>query len=373
MSFEDLNLKENLLRGVYSYGFETPSTIQLKAIPIMYVKKDLIAQSQSGTGKTGAFTIGCLNIVDDSDNTQILILNPTRELADQTYNVINELSKFMDVSVVKVIGGTNIQECVSSLSKNPKIVVGTPGRVIDMIQKNHLFTDNIKTLVIDEADEMLSLGFIDSLQDIIRTLPRDTIINLFSATLPEKILEITTNFMNNPENILIKKENLTLEGIAQYYVNVNVPQWKYDILKDIFSTVNISQCIIYFNNKEKLNEVYDKLLKENYPVGCIHGSMDSRTRNDNLTKFKTGEIRMLLSSDLLSRGIDIQQLSLVINFDLPRENETYIHRIGRSGRYGRKGVAINFVLDRDIPRLEDLTKFYETQIQELPRDIENLL
>lgn len=374
VSFDELSLKDNLLRGIYSYGFENPSIIQQKSIPIFMSGKDLIAQAQSGTGKTGAFVIGSLQKVNtEVKSTQIIIISPTRELSRQTMNVLEELSKYMDVSYQEVIGGTDVITCRAGLDKSPNIVVGTPGRILDMISKNALFTDKVSTVVFDEADEILSYGFKETIHDIVKRIPETTQICLFSATMPQEVLELTSNFMNNPESILVKKESLTLEGIKQFYINIKVSDWKFDILKDLYDTISISQCIIYFNSKNKLMEINQRLLEENFPVSFIHGDLSSEERKQTMELFKSGQSRILLSTDLLSRGIDIQQLSLVINFDLPRSKETYIHRIGRSGRYGRKGVAINFITDRDTQNMSEIQTYYNTKVDEMPQDISEYL
>ena len=374
LSFDTLNLKDNLLRGIYSYGFENPSKIQNDSIPVLLTGKDLIAQAQSGTGNTGAFLIGALQKIDESKKeTQILVLVPTHELVHQIYEVAVELSKYLDVTIMEVVGGTNVGECQRELSKFPQIIIGTPGRVLDMINKRYLFTSNITTVIFDEADETLSYGFKLTIYNIIKTIPTSSQICLFSATIPEEIMELSDNFMKQPQKILVKKEALTLEGITQFYINIKVNDWKYDVLTDLYDTINIAQCIIYINSKNKLMEVYDCLIKDNFPVACIHGELTSEDRKKVMEEFRSGHSRILLSTDLLSRGIDVQQLSLVINFDLPKSKETYIHRIGRSGRYGRKGVAINLVTDRDLPHLKDIEEFYETKIVEMPQNLEDYL
>jgi translation initiation factor 4A len=370
LTFDELDLEDNLLRGIYAYGFEKPSRIQHLSIPIINKGTDIIAQSQSGTGKTGAFSIGILNNIDESmKKTQYIIVTPTHELAKQIYDVIINLSEYMNVSVAKVIGKTNIRESIQELSKDPQIIVATPGRLLDMIDKKHIFTDSIKALVLDEADEMLSYGFMETIHNIIRTIPPQSQICLFSATMPQEIIDLTSNFMKDPEELLINKEKLTLEGIRQFYVDLKQYKWKYDVLLDIYETINITQSIIYVNSKNMLNILNERLLNENYPISYIHGDMDQNTREKNLSDFKTGKTRILLSTDLLARGIDIQQLSLVINFDLPRDKETYIHRIGRSGRYGRKGVAINFVTDEDIGKLKEIESHYNINIEAMPQNL----
>jgi len=374
LSFDQLGIKENLLRGVYAYGFEKPSIIQHKAVPILMTGKDVIAQAQSGTGKTGAFSIGSLNNVDeDLKETQIIILSPTRELADQSFKVITELSSYTKITSCKVIGGTRVQDCIGDLRKAPQVIVGTPGRIIDMLLKKHIFTQHIKTFIIDEADEMLSQGFQEMIHNIFNFIPKTTQVGLFSATFPEELIELSEKFMDTPVKILVNKEALTLEGISQYYINVKNHNWKYDVLTDIYNTINITQCIIYINSKNRLSEIHTQLNSDNFPVGMIHGGMSTYDRELVMNQFRQGDIRILLSTDLLSRGIDIQQLSLVINYDLPIQKETYIHRIGRSGRYGRKGVAINLVTDRDIQDIQNIQSFYNTEIKVMPENIAEII
>ena len=373
-TFDDLGLDDNLLRGIYSHGFENPSPIQGKAIPFMNSKKDLIAQAQSGTGKTGAFSIGILNNIDSSiQKTQALVINPTHELANQNMNVIKDLSSYMKINVLSVVGGTNVRKCQDDLRKEPHVIVGTPGRILDMIQKQFLYTKDLKLLIFDEADEILSYGFKENIYNIIQYIPKDTQICIYSATMPPEVLDLTDKFMNQPERILVQKENLTLDGIIQFYINVKVNEWKFETLIDIYDTINVSQCIIYINSKNKLMEINDRLKEKGFPVECIHGELSGDLRKNIMDDFKSGKLRILLSTDLLSRGIDIQQLSLVINYDLPREKETYIHRIGRSGRYGRKGVSINFVTDRDMEQQNEIQSYYNTKIEEMPQNINDYL
>jgi len=373
-SFEDLDINDKLLRGIYSYGFEKPSNIQYKSIPIMNQSKDIIAQSQSGTGKTGAFVIGILNNIDISlKKTQYIIITPTHELAKQILNVIESLSSYMDVTMAKVIGKTNINDSILELKKDPQIIVATPGRLLDMINKRYIFTDSIKSLVLDEADEILSSGFMDSIYNIIKAVPKTAQICLYSATMPKEILDLTNYFMDDPAMLLVNKDELTLEGIKQFYIDLKQYNWKFDVLYDIYETINITQSIIYVNSKTVLNNLYDRLSRDEFPVSYIHGDMVTKEREENLNNFKSGNTRILLSTDLLSRGIDIQQLSLVINFDLPKNKETYIHRIGRSGRYGRKGTAINFVTSEDISHMKEIELFYNTQIMEMPQNLADYL
>ena len=370
-NFDELGINDKLLRGVYSYGFEKPSNIQFKSIPIINSGEDLIAQSQSGTGKTGAFSIGVLNNIDlELKAIQAIIVSPTHELAEQTYEVLTNISSYMEnINIKKVIGKTNVNESRRELESNPQIIIATPGRLLDMINREYLYTEAIKMFVLDEADEILSIGFMETIYNIIRFLPKKTQICLFSATMPTEILDMTDKFLNNAEKILINKENLTLEGIKQFYLNCDMYKWKYDVLIDLYESITINQCIIYVNTKVILMNLVQLLKDKNFPISFIHGDLTSEDRKSNLNNFKTGSTRILISTDLLSRGIDIQQLSLVINFDLPKNKETYIHRIGRSGRYGRKGTSINFIVKDEIKDIEELEKFYNTNIEEMPENI----
>ena len=373
-TFDSLGIKDEILRGVYAYGFEQPSAIQVKAIPPIIEGSDIVGQAQSGTGKTGAFSIGSLCRIDDTkEQTQLLVLAPTRELANQVHQVIKEITTYTKITCCQCVGGSNVSMCAEDLRKNPHVVIGTPGRVIDMLRKNHLVTDQLKTVVMDEADEMLSQGFLEAVQTILQQVPKTSQICLFSATLPEEILVLTKNFMNEPVNVLVKHEELTLEGIQQFFVNVQHSDWKYDVIVDLYDTINVNQCIIYINSKQRIVDIYRKLCENNFPVEYITGDRLGTERKAIMEDFRSGKIRILLSTDLLARGIDIQQLSLVINYDLPREKETYIHRIGRSGRYGRKGVAINLIGDRDVEYLKHIESYYDTKIDEMPANIAEII
>jgi translation initiation factor 4A len=360
----------NLIRGIYSYGFEKPSPIQQKAIKPLIQKNDIIAQAQSGTGKTGCFTISSLYLIDyNKEDTQIIIMAPTRELAEQINKVVLNISQYLsNFSCELLIGGTSIDENIKNLKKNPKIVIGCPGRIFDMIQRKYLSTDNIKTIIIDEADEMLSSGFKEQVYNIFQKLPSNVQVALFSATLPQEIHNLTNKFMRNPIEILVKSEQLTLEGIDQYYVNLNDDQEKFETLKDIFSNISVSQCIIYCNSIYRVNELYDSMINDNFPVCKIHSNMNKEERQKNYKDFLQGAYRVLISSNITARGIDIQQVSTVINFDIPNCVHIYLHRIGRSGRFGRKGLGINFITKRDIKKMKEIEDFYSTSIKELPEN-----
>jgi len=372
-TFETMNISENLLRGIYAYGYEIPSKIQQKGIVPIKEGVDLIAQSQSGTGKTGTFVIGSLDKIDVSyNNTQILILSPTRELCIQTNNVVTSISKYMNITSYACMGGTNLKQCMKELRNGKQVVLGTPGRINDMLNKNALNLENLKTLIIDEADDMLDRGFLDQIKDILKFIGQDVQICLFSATLPLDVMNTTKYFMNNPLNIFVKKEELTLEGIKQYYIPLTNEQYKFDTLCDLYESLSISQAIIYCNTRHKVEWLSQRLKNMDYGVSSIHGEMSFRERKLIMDNFISGSTRILISTDLLARGIDIQQISLVINYELPPQRENYIHRIGRSGRFGRKGVAINFIIPQEVYKARDIEKFYQTEIIELPEDLSNL-
>jgi len=254
-----------------------------------------------------------------------------------------------------------------------QIVVGTPGRVNDMINRNALRLDRLKLFVLDEADEMLSRGFKDQIYDVFQFLPSNVQVCLFSATMPIEILQITKRFMRDCVRILVKRAELTLDGIKQFYVAVEKEDWKLDTLCDLYETLTITQAIIYCNTRRKVDWLTDKMTQRDFTVSAMHGEMTQQERELIMKEFRSGSSRVLITTDLLARGIDVQQVSLVINYDLPSNRENYIHRIGRSGRFGRKGVAINFVTSEDIPEMKELEQFYNTQIEEMPMDVADLI
>jgi translation initiation factor 4A len=372
-NFDDMNLKPELLRGIYGYGFEKPSTIQQRAILPSIKGHDVIAQAQSGTGKTATFSIAILQQIDTSvRECQALILAPTRELATQIQKVVISLGDFMHAQCHACIGGTNVREDMRKLEQGVHVVVGTPGRVFDMISRKVLHTNKIKLFVLDEADEMLSRGFKDQIKDVFRTLSNEVQVILLSATMPSDVLEVSKQFMREPVKILVKREELTLEGIKQFYVNVKQENWKLGTLTDLYETLSITQAVIFCNTRRKVDQLTNELTAKSFTVSAMHGDMDQREREVIMKQFRSGSSRVLITTDLLARGIDVQQVSLVINYDLPSNRENYIHRIGRGGRFGRKGVAINFVTEDDKRTLRDIEQFYNTTIQEMPANVADM-
>jgi len=368
-TFDSMNLKEPLLRAIYAYGYEQPSIIQQRAIVPFLTGQDLIAQAQSGTGKTATFTISVLQRLDPTIvTTQALLLSPTRELAVQTFQVVSALNLYTGYTVCNCIGGQSVREDVSRMNRGVQIVIGTPGRVYDMISRRALPVQTIGMLVLDEADEMLSRGFKSQIQEIFNTLPPCQVC-LFSATIPSEVLELTQRFMKNPLQLLVQKEQLTLEGIRQFYIALE-EEWKWDTLCDLYETLPINQSIIYCNTRRKVEWLKEKMTAKDFNVSCIHSELTQDERHSILNEFRSGKTRVLITTDLLARGIDIQQISLVINVDLPTNRENYIHRIGRSGRFGRKGVSILLVTKEDVPYMKEIESFYHTQISEMPESVD---
>ena len=373
-TFDSMGIREDLLRGLYSYGFEKPSAIQQRAIVPITSGRDVIAQAQSGTGKTSMISLALCQMLDTSTReVQALVLSPTRELATQTEKTALALGNFMSVQVHACIGGRSIGDDIRKLDHGVHIVSGTPGRVFDMIKRRNLRTRNIKALILDEADEMLNKGFKEQIYDVYRYLPPETQVVLVSATLPQEVLEMSTKFMTDPIRILVKRDELTLEGIKQFFVAVEKEEWKFDTLCDLYDTLTITQAVIFCNTKRKVDWLTDKMRQNNFTVSSMHGDMPQKERDAIMGEFRGGTTRVLITTDVWARGIDVQQVSLVINYDLPNNRENYIHRIGRSGRYGRKGVAINFVKADDVRILRDIEQYYSTQIDEMPMNVADLI
>ncbi|GER30265.1 ATP-dependent RNA helicase FAL1 [Striga asiatica] len=396
MSFDEMGIKDDLLRGIYNYGFEKPSAIQQRAVLPIISGRDVIAQAQSGTGKTSMIALAVCQIVDTKSSeyvfrarmscnlnssvvvwvfslVQALIVSPTRELAAQTEKVILAIGDYINIQAHACIGGKSVGEDIRKLEHGVQVVSGTPGRVCDMIKRRTLRTRSIKLLILDESDEMLSRGFKDQIYDVYRYLPPELQVVLISATLPNEILEMTSKFMTDPVRILVKRDELTLEGIKQFFVAVEREEWKFDTLCDLYDTLTITQAVIFCNTKRKVDWLTAKMRENNFTVSSMHGDMPQKERDAIMDEFRSGQTRVLITTDVWARGIDVQQVSLVINYDLPNNRELYIHRIGRSGRFGRKGVAINFVKSDDIKILRDIEQYYSTQIDEMPMNVADLI
>jgi superfamily II DNA/RNA helicase len=380
-NFDDMQLKDELTRGIYNYGYERPSEIQSRAIKPIADGNDVIGQAQSGMGKTATYSIGTLQVINHKiRDTQAIILANTRELAAQVESVISNLGRYLKITTCLSICGVPLKNNIEALKNRPHVVVGTPGRIYDMIRRKALRTNMIKILVIDEADEMIKdtndsiaaddpnvkFGFLDQIKTIFQYLPGSMQVALFSATMPPDFFELTSKFMRNPIQILIEPEKLTLNGIKQYCIDIEKNEYKFDILCDLFDILSLSQSIIYCNSRKMVEDLSSKLKDANFCVTSIHGSMTPLDREVKMKEFTSGKTRVLVSTDLLSRGIDVQQISIVINYDIPKSVDNYLHRIGRSGRYGRKGVAINFNTPFDAPKLKAIERHYDIEIEAFP-------
>jgi translation initiation factor 4A len=373
-TFDEMNLNDTLIRGIYAYGFEQPSKIQQLSIVPMSHHTDILAQAQSGTGKTGAFTIGSLSVVDTTLKLpQVLVICPTRELSQQTERVAHALGSYMNLKVLSATGGNNLRNDIQSLKSGVQFIVGTPGRVFDLIRRGDLVLDHMKYVILDEADQMLENLFEEQVKAILNNkFPSTTRLALFSATMPQNVLEIAENYLNNPVRILLPQDEVTLDGIKQYYVHLEREDWKFPVLLDLYQQITVNQALIYVNKRQKAEWLAKQLSSQGFTLEFIHGDMEVTERKTRMEDFRSGTVRVLISTDLLARGIDVQQVSLVINYELPVQRENYVHRIGRSGRYGKKGVAINIISGDELNTLKEIESHYSTTINELPEDL-NLL
>lgn len=386
-SFDDMELPMDVLRGVFAHGFDTPSEIQSLAIVPFKSGRDTVAQAQSGTGKTGTFTISVLSrlndlgVLGDGRGVKAIVLSHTRELADQTWSVFQEISQYMlggkGVGVHKSVGKTPMRDdCRAIRSGDVDIVVGTPGRVAHLLRERVIDEREVRIMVLDEADELLNEGFAETIQEIAEMLPKDVQVGLYSATMPPATRDMAATFMRDPAVVFVPAEKLSLAGIKQYRVYIeprgmSIDAAKFDALCDLWGSVSINQSIIFVNSVRQCERLTEALRDENFPAIAMHGDLDQTERTDIMRKFRKGDYRVLVATDVIARGIDVQGVSLVINFDFPsRDLENYLHRVGRSGRHGRKGTAINFVGPREVRALEDTERLYKIEIGHLPGDVE---
>jgi superfamily II DNA/RNA helicase len=375
-NFDELNLSENLLKGVYLHGFTQPSPIQIKGINSINTGKDCILQSQSGTGKTATYLLGIMNkLVENDKNCQSIIITPTRELADQVYNVASVLSKYTTFKIVKCIGGTDITQSQNEL-KTATIVIGTIGRIHHMINNKKINIHNIKNLVLDEADDILFDGIPDKIQDIIDKLPIGMQMVLISATMCSNVFNFSKRLMHDPIKILLKNNEIIVDLISQFYIDIETEEYKFDTLLDLYNLLSTSQVIIFCNTIRKVEWLEQNLKQNNFPITVIHSNMTQQQRDDVIKEFREGKTRLLLTTDLLARGIDIPQVNMVINYDLPIDKETYVHRIGRCGRFDKRGVSITMIKTTDpydIKTLNRMKYFYKMDIKEMPDNISTFL
>jgi superfamily II DNA/RNA helicase len=376
LNFDNLKLDADLLKGVYLYGFTKPSPIQIKGISSISTGRDCILQSQSGTGKTATYLLGVMNRLNTNENTcQGIVISPTRELTNQIYDVAENLGKYTSYKIVKCIGGTDVKDNKDNL-KNAQLIIGTLGRIFHMILEKKINLYGLKFVVIDEADKLLAEGIDKKLQDFFHKIPIGCQIILISATVSGNLFTESKKFIHDPIKVLLKSNEVVVNLISQFYLDVENEEYKFDTLLDLYNLVSTSQAIIFCNTIKKVEWLEKSLKENNFPITTIHSEMTQEQRNSVINEFREGKTRLLLTTDLLSRGIDIPQVNLVINFDLPINKETYIHRIGRCGRFDKKGVSITLVNMNDPydnKTFNRMKSYYKMDIKQLPDNIETYL
>jgi len=373
-TFENLKLNNNILKGAYSYGFIEPSNIQTKGINIINTNKDCIIQSKSGTGKTGAYLLGVLNKMKSNKVLQGIIITPTRELSTQVFSVAVELSKFTDFKISKCIGGTDTFLNINEVN-NTNLIIGTLGRIHSLLISNNISLKYINFIVLDEVDELVVNGINDDLKFILNNVKKAQKI-LISATITINVFNVGKTFLIDPIKLLLEEEEVIVDLISQFYIDVDNEDQKYEALLDLYNLVSTSQAIIFCNTINTVIWLKEKLEKDNFPIIAIHSSISPSERNTIIENFRNGVTRLLLTTDLLARGIDVPNVNMVINYELPYKKETYIHRIGRCGRFNKKGIAINILLLTDNSNIRFIQKLihdYNIDIKEMPDVLDTFL
>ncbi|GIW21686.1 MAG: RNA helicase [Candidatus Sericytochromatia bacterium] len=359
--FEDFNISEKILKAINEMGFEAPSPIQLLSIPKLLEGKDLIGQAQTGTGKTCAFGIPMIEKINSKNYVQGLVLCPTRELSIQVTEELKKLSKYKKLEILPVYGGQSIERQINILKKHVDIVVGTPGRVIDHLERGTLKLDNLNFFVLDEMDEMLNMGFQEDVEKILSYCTNEKQIALFSATIPETIINLAKKYLKNPEIIKVVHKELTVPSIQQYYFQI-LEKDKTEVLCRLIDINDFKLSLVFCNKKVKVDELADSLANRGYQVGALHGDMKQSQREFILKKFRKGQIEILIATDVAARGLDINNVEAVFNYDIPYDEEYYVHRIGRTGRAGKTGIAYTFVVGKEIYKLKDIERYAKIKI-----------
>ena len=361
--FEQLMISEPVLRALNDMGFEEPTPIQQEAIPVAMSGKDMIGQAQTGTGKTAAFGLPVLERVDGTDgHVQVLILSPTRELAIQVAEELNKMATYTDIHALPIYGGQDIGRQFRALRKNPQIIVATPGRLMDHMDRGSISFDHVKTVVLDEADEMLNMGFVDDINKILANVPTERQILLFSATMPKAIQTLAETYLTEPTVVRMKPTHVQMDLIDQYYIEAQDRQ-KFDILCRLLDMQTPELAIIFGRTKRRVDEVTEALKKRGYMAEGIHGDLSQQKRDSVIRQFRERTIDILVATDVAARGLDISGVSHVYNFDLPQDPESYTHRVGRTGRAGKAGEAITFVIPREIEHLRAIERLTKRKIQ----------
>ena len=363
-NFKDLEINEEITRAIEDLGYEQPSPIQAKAIPCMLEGNDVIGQAQTGTGKTAAFSIPLLQRIDvNSKKLQAVVLCPTRELAIQVSEEMRKLTKYMNgLRTLPIYGGQPINRQIKALKGGVQVIIGTPGRVIDHINRKTLRMENVKMVVLDEADEMLDMGFREDIEKILTNIPEERQTALFSATMPKSILELTDKYQKEPVHIKVVRKELTVSNIKQFYIETRNSN-KLEVLTRIVDVYNPKLTVVFTNTKKGADELVSNLQARGYGADSLHGDMKQIQRDIVMDKFRAGTIDILVATDVAARGIDIDDVECVVNYELPQDEEYYVHRIGRTGRAGREGIAFSFAFGRDMRRLKDIERYTKSKIE----------
>ena len=371
MKFEELNIDERILRAVEDMGFEEASPIQANAIPAVLEGRDVVGQAQTGTGKTAAFGIPLLQKIDpDSKKLQAIALCPTRELAIQVAEEIRRLAKYMHgIKVLPIYGGQDIVRQIRGLKDGTQIVIGTPGRVMDHMRRKTIRCDHVHTVIMDEADEMLNMGFLEDMETILSQLPEERQTVMFSATMPPAIQEIARKFQNDPVNVKVVKKELTVPKVTQYYYEVK-PKTKVEVMCRLLDMYAPKLSVAFCNTKKQVDELVQELQGRGYFAEGLHGDLKQEQRDRVMNSFRNGATEILVATDVAARGIDVDDVEAVFNYDIPQDVEYYVHRIGRTGRAGRDGIAFSFVVGREVYKLRDIQRYCKTRI--IPQAIPSL-
>lgn len=367
LRFKDLDISEELQKAIEDMGFEEATPIQSLAIPKILAHKDVTGQAQTGTGKTAAFGIPLLeNLDSENKNLQAIILCPTRELAIQVAEELRKLSKYLPkINVLPVYGGQPIERQIKALHKGVQVIIGTPGRVMDHIDRRTIDLDNVKTVILDEADEMLDMGFREDIEYIVEDIPYERQFLLFSATLPTEILNLTNRYQNEPEIVKVTQHELTTPDVEQKYFEVK-EDLKLELLSRLLDLNDFDLSLVFCNTKRKVDKLVSHLQIRGYMADGLHGDLTQNQRDRVMHKFKKGNLEILVATDVAARGIDVSGVEAVFNFDIPNDNEYYVHRIGRTGRAGKSGKAFSFVSGREIYQLRDIQRYAKTKIEQAP-------
>ncbi|SFM18867.1 DEAD/DEAH box helicase [Methanolobus profundi] len=375
--FKGLYLSKEIRKSIKEMGFREPTEVQERCIPIIMEGKDIIGQARTGTGKTAAFGIPLMELLEpEKKSTQAIVICPTRELANQVSEELSKLAKYIpELKVASIYGGLSVDSQISQLRSGVQIIVGTPGRIIDHLERETMQTDDIGIVVLDEADEMLNMGFREDIETILDTIPAGRQTLLFSATMPKPILQLTEQYQKEPVHIKIDQKELTVPQVKQYYFEVK-DNAKPEALKRLIEAENVRSALVFCNTKKDVDKLVIKLRSKGYPADALHGDIKQKKREQRMDRFKSEDIGILIATDVAARGIDVDNIEVVFNYDLPHDPETYIHRIGRTARAGRPGLAYTFASGKGLGKLDEITRITGTDIikRELPsnRDIERI-